>query len=136
MRALLFLLTLTSPALATTGATKPTNPVYVLKGDRHSTCAAAMAGSDVAVTAHVVSIRDDNAIASASSPVAQSVEWHKTVGPLDVKQASNAVQHIDLSGPQHLVLKNINRDLKSGMVFPVVLAFAHDAGATLLVRVQ
>jgi periplasmic copper chaperone A len=86
----------------------------------------------------------DDALVSASSPVAAAVELHETVndnGVMKMKPVESLKlahgQSVALQpGQYHLMAMGLTRQLKPGDMFPLTLNFAHAAPMTVNVVVQ
>ena len=87
---------------------------------------------------------DDDALVSASSPVAASVELHETVndnGVMKMKPVESLKlahgQSVTLQpGQYHLMVMGLKQQLKQGDMFPLTLNFAHAAPITVSVMVH
>jgi periplasmic copper chaperone A len=86
----------------------------------------------------------DDALVSAASPVAKSVELHETVNdngvmkmqPIPSLKLTHGQSVTLQPGQYHLMAMGLKQQLKPGDTFPVTLAFAHAAPVTATVTVQ
>ena len=86
----------------------------------------------------------DDALVSAASPIAASVELHETVNdngvmkmkPIDSLKLTHGQSVVLQPGQYHLMVMGLKQQLKPGDSFPLTLNFAHAAPMTVNVVVQ
>lgn len=107
--------------------------------------AARAAGPNGAVYMHLINhTATDDALMSASSDVAEFVEIHQTVIDDNDVMKMSQIEKIDLpaggevmlqTGGMHVMLINLQRELKEGDTFDITLNFEQAAPQTLTVAV-
>ena len=86
----------------------------------------------------------DDALVSAASPIAATVELHETVNdngvmkmkPVDSLKLAHGQSVTLKPGSYHLMIMGLKQQLKQGDMFPVTLNFAHSAPITVSVMVH
>lgn len=129
--------TLAAPAFAQS----PPEPIQVVRPWARATAPNARAGGAfMTITNRVAADR----LVSASSPVAASVEVHRTVEENGVMKML-AVPALDLPtgqtvtlapGGYHIMLMGLKQQLKAGESFPMTLTFAKAPAMTVTVTVE